>query len=129
MTPNQLNDRVKVVTGYDQQAMAARLGELTKEREDAKAKLDYLNEMRKVWLDTAAMDWFANYARENGKDPSITLAEKHGRISNSYKLHLEAIKQAHEEWGALTSQCKQLEAEMMAATMQISFAKAEMNQR
>jgi hypothetical protein len=128
-TPHELNERIKLVTGYDQSFMASELGRLTKEREDAKANLDYLREMRKVMLDTAALDWAAAEERRAGKRPSDARAEREGRTTNLYKTQLDAIKQAHQLWGSLFSQTKQIEAEQMAATMQISFYKAELNHR
>ena len=124
---NDLNDRITGLTGHDLTKMSVRLGVLVEKRENAKARLDFMREMRKVTLDSAALDWAAQEERDTKKRPSEARAEREGRTAPSYKKYLEGIQEAHRVWGRLVSQASALDNEMWAARMAVSFAKAELS--
>ena len=125
MSPNDLSERIKVVTGFDIPEMNKSLGELIVKREDAKAKWKTLDKLTVVMRDTAAMDWYAHQK----KPPSMALAEKRGNISPSYKKHVEGVEAAHQLWGRLEAQTRSLEENIWFARQAISFAKSELNHR
>ena len=123
---NDLTDRIFTVTGYDLSKMAVELGVLVEQRENAKAELDFVREMRKVTLDSAALDWAAKEEIKTLKRPSEARAEREGRTAPSYKKYLVDIKDAHREWGKLLAQSTALDNQTWAARMAVSFAKAEL---
>ena len=128
-TPNELSERIKLVIGFDVPAMNARLEEVVVKREDAKAEWKTLDKLTVVMRDTAAMDWYADYVRNEKKTPSMALASKHGNISPSYRTHLDGVEAAHKAWGRLKGKSSRLEEDIWFARQAISFAKAELNHR
>lgn len=128
-TPHELNERIKVVTGFDIPAMNAALEDLIVEREDAKAEWKTLDKLTVVMRDTAAMKFYADYFRVHKKNPSMALAEKHGNISAFYKTHLDGVEVAHKTWGRLEAKSTRLGEDIWFARQAISFAKAELNHR
>lgn len=129
MTPSELSERIKLVTGFDIPAMNAKLEELITEREDARAEWKTLDRLTVVFRDTAAMDWYADYVRQEKKKPAMNLAEKHGNISPSYRTHIEGVEAAHKTWGRLEARSTRLGEDIWFARQAISFAKAELDHR